>query len=105
MAIRKKVTLNERAAERAIKMAKQLVSQTTPTPRARPSKKIPEQKFFMIARVFEGNNTFLARVPFIVTTLPELTEVILIDDKAYVLHSTYPLTYRNVFAGKATRIK
>lgn len=97
-----KLTNKERLANLAVAAAKY---RTIPVPPLQAEGiRVPEQRFYMTARVYEGNNSFLARVPFVLTTIPELTEVIIIEEKAYVLHTTYPLTYRCVFSGRATRI-
>ena len=61
--------------------------------------------FYVTARVFRGNDSFLARVPGAMTTIPEVPEVILIDDWAYKLTNTSPLTYVNVLAAVAKRVK
>ena len=100
-----KYTKNEVLAQAAVNLAKRAVPPSPYIAWTELNAKVPAQQFSMIARVYEGNDSFLARVPFRVTTVPELTEVIIIDDKVYVLRSTYPLTYLNVPSARALRIK
>lgn len=66
------------------------------------SKKI-ESKFRVSARVygFNGVTSTLVRVPVVVTTIPEVPEIIFNKKWAAMLISTNPLTYRVAISAKA----
>lgn len=71
--------------------------------------RVATQTFSMQARLIlrDGGlseNRFLAHVPIVITTVPELPEVVICEDRAFVLTNKYPLTYTSVYAAKATRL-
>lgn len=73
-------------------------------------KKRLKAEFHMTARVYDNRAaSILVRVPVVMTTIPEVPEVILHGegDKqwAAVLISTNPIAYRSVIFGQAKKIK
>jgi hypothetical protein len=68
------------------------------------------QTFHMQARLIlmgadgMSQSRFLARVPCIITTVPETPEAVICEDHVYTLRLTYPLTYVSVLAARAKRI-
>jgi hypothetical protein len=67
-------------------------------------------KTFMSAYLLTTGTTgreesvFLARIPCIITTVPEIPDAVICEGNCYVLTKTYPLTYARVVASRATRI-
>jgi hypothetical protein len=45
----------------------------------------------------------VVRLPILVTTVPEVPQVVLYDDRAFILTNTSPLTYSQVLAARATK--
>ena len=79
-------------------------------PKVKKVKKSKEPKFFMQAHLirlgvgpFDGSR-FLARIPLIITVVPELPEAVTCEGHCYTLTRTFPLTYTSVLAARATRI-
>lgn len=52
-----------------------------------------------------GEEAFVARVPVVMTTVPETPEVIVIGTQAYVRIGEAPLTYRAAISRRAVRTK
>ena len=51
-----------------------------------------------------SESRFLARIPCVITVVPEIPEAVICEDHCYALTRTYPLTYTSVLAARATRI-
>lgn len=58
------------------------------------------------ARMVEANgkSTFLARVPAILTTIPEIPDVVMCEGKFFTLTTTVPMTYTQRLYAEAVRI-
>lgn len=73
----------------------------TKTPRASRVKNIG----YMTARVYDSKSaSILVKVPIMLTTIPEVPEVILLENWAATLFSTSPLAYRSVTTGRAKHV-
>jgi hypothetical protein len=60
---------------------------------------------YLTARVYDSKSTsILVKVPVMMTTIPEVPEVILVKNWAATLFSTNPLAYRTVTTGWAKLI-
>ena len=72
-------------------------------------KRFPAQTFGVIARMIETPeeycpSTFLAKVQVVMTTVPELPDVVTLEGKVFVLVESAPLTYIQRTASEATRV-
>ena len=78
----------------------------TKTKKAKPTKRI-KPEFWMNARVYDSKgNSLLVKVPVIMTSIPELPEIIFMNDPytwAAKLISTNPPSYLSVLSGKAKK--
>jgi len=60
---------------------------------------------YLTARVYDHKSaSILVKVPVAMTTIPEVPEVILLENWAAVLYSTSPLAYRSVTSGRAKHV-
>jgi len=60
---------------------------------------------YLTARVYDNKSTsILVKVPVMMTVIPEVPEVILLENWAAVLFSTNPLSYRSVTSGRAKHV-
>ena len=99
------------ACKRAVTAAKRTVA-PFPVPRDRfgtNQTPCPPQTFGVIARMIdtpEGYcpSTFLAKVKVVMTTVPELPDVVTLEGKVFVLVESAPLTYIQRTASEATRV-
>lgn len=63
-------------------------------------------KMHIVGRLYETNgSSFLAKVPLVITTIPEVPDVVTIGVKVYSLATSNPLQYNRVTSKKATAIK
>jgi hypothetical protein len=73
--------------------------------------RVPSQMFSIVARMVETpkfghiSQTFLARVKVVMTSVPEIPEVVTLESKVFVLVNTAPLTYTQGTSSEATRVK
>lgn len=60
-------------------------------------------KSFMTARLipFGGGYGVVVKIPVLITTIPEVPEVVLFNSRGYRLKGTTPLTYEYVLTGRA----
>jgi hypothetical protein len=72
--------------------------------------KTAPSQFSITARMVEAAEglycprTFLARVPVMLTTIPEVPEVVMLEGKFFTLTTTVPMTYTQRQYAEATRI-
>lgn len=69
-------------------------------------KQMPKMR--LVGRFYNDNATanFLARVPIMITTIPEVPEVVTIGRETYIrIHTDSLLAYRKVFAVKGTKVR
>ncbi len=60
---------------------------------------------YMTARVYDTkSSSILVKVPVVLGVIPEVPEVILMENWAAVLYSTSPLAYRSVTSGRAKHV-
>ena len=60
---------------------------------------------YLTARVYDSKATsILVKVPVAMGVIPEVPEVILLENWAAVLYSTSPLAYRSVTTGRAKHV-
>jgi hypothetical protein len=63
-------------------------------------------KIHIMARLHEDDgSSFLAKVPLVITTIPEVPQAVTIGVRVYTLTITSPLQYTRVTSTKAERKK
>lgn len=66
--------------------------------------RVPLQQFSVTARMVDGPASFLARVNVLISTIPEVPDVVTIENMVFTLVNTAPMTYVRRNAGEATRV-
>jgi len=62
-------------------------------------------KLSMVARLYDQDgSSILAKVRLIITTIPEVPEVVTLGVKTYVLTTSAPLSYHRVTSSEAKKI-
>ena len=63
-------------------------------------------KMHIVGRLWEDDgSSFLAKVPILSTTIPEIPDAVIVGSRCYTLLSSSPLQYNRVTCEKATRIE